>query len=59
MSIILRVDGLLGKMTGTVYGGQVKFAAFMPPTVWFNRTYGALTPIKSMEFNFVSHVHGK
>jgi hypothetical protein len=23
MSIILRVDGLLGKMTGTVYGGQV------------------------------------
>jgi hypothetical protein len=24
MSIILRVDGLLGKITGTVYGGQVK-----------------------------------
>jgi hypothetical protein len=23
MSIILRVDGLLGKITGTVYGGQV------------------------------------
>ena len=23
MSIILRVDGLLGKMAGTVYGGQV------------------------------------
>jgi hypothetical protein len=23
MSIILQVDGLLGKMTGTVYGGQV------------------------------------
>ena len=23
MSIILEVDGLLGKMTGTVYGGQV------------------------------------
>ena len=25
MSIILQVDGLLGKMTGTVYGGQVRF----------------------------------
>ena len=24
MSIILQVDELLGKMTGTVYGGQVK-----------------------------------
>jgi hypothetical protein len=24
MSIILQVDGLLGKITGTVYGGQVK-----------------------------------
>jgi hypothetical protein len=23
MSIILRVDGLLGEITGTVYGGQV------------------------------------
>ena len=23
MSIILRIDGLLGKMTGTVYGEQV------------------------------------
>lgn len=27
MSIILRVDGLLGKMTGTVYGGQVSSAS--------------------------------
>jgi hypothetical protein len=26
MSIILRVDGLLGKMNGTVYGEQVKAA---------------------------------
>ena len=25
MSIILEIDGLLGKMTGTVYGGQVTF----------------------------------
>jgi hypothetical protein len=25
MSIILQVDGLLGKMTGTVYGGQIKY----------------------------------
>jgi hypothetical protein len=25
MSIILRVDGLLGKITGTVYGEQVKW----------------------------------
>ena len=24
MSIIFRVDGLLGKMTGAVYGGQVR-----------------------------------
>jgi hypothetical protein len=28
MSIIVRVDGLLGKMTGKVYGGQVIFRVF-------------------------------
>jgi hypothetical protein len=33
MSIILRVDGLLGKMTGTVYRGQVTGAALLRKSV--------------------------
>ena len=30
LSIILRVDGLLGNMTGTVYGGQVSATRARP-----------------------------
>jgi hypothetical protein len=60
MSIILRVDGLLGKITGTVYGEQVNFSrpAFLTNSFALRELCSMLV-IGTMQIDIQQFIPGK